>query len=771
MKEELIRVLNNKLNSINSDIDSLKELNKKIDEENEQLGFVDSIVNQFNENGENNPLNFDKIVREDFDRVLDITGDEVKKLFSGNACNYDGLVYLISGIKNGVSIALTNEQMNGIEYLIQSLINKKGEITTKVDELNGEKSKYSISDLNELKIIKDKYENVVSDINNGKYVKDVDLLKEAIDFAGLSPQEIINILSYVLEYNANLYKESKPVVHEEKEETIEEKEENEVSEEKPEEEVTPETGEEVKEELEDEPIESAFHFNQIENDNMFDLPNITFEDKEEISEEKNEVSEEAKEEVTPETTEEPKEEKDYQEFNPVIPEDNKEVAVNEIDFIPVTEEVKEETPVVEPIDDIQVASPTEESEPAPIEEEINMVETPMEPVVEEEKPVIDSDFKDVIDEKTDYEEHKEKEEATTSTRELHKIFSKYGIEENVVLNELIDGDVKEYQKILDTLKDRDILDCFKKNKELLIETLLYSSTAVIDKVLTIIKEDLSVDNEDYEITRKIVINTIPSIFINEGGNYNNFIQNVELFKRLELNLINLFDFSKEIFVANHESIENNLAIVNKYDFDINYRNAKYFLLIPNIAEKMDYYVESVYVDKTKNETFDGINYIKNFTAKLNVVTDETIKRLRFAIENGSKVFGSKPGSLSGEITNLKVHALAISDDYLNKYFNNEFNGITSDEVREYVKLVQNSSNVGDYSDELDKLNPYHKGLRYEFEGINVSYNKVLRSYSVLRSYGIDVKKALQFAVCYNLVITKDEYNKLSDLLEKIGGNA
>ena len=56
------------------------------------------------------------------------------------------------------------------------------------------------------------------------------------------------------------------------------------------------------------------------------------------------------------------------------------------------------------------------------------------------------------------------------------------------------------------------------------------------------------------------------------------------------------------------------------------------------------------------------------------------------------------------------------------------------------------------------------------DGINVSYNKVVRNYNILRSYGIDAKKALQFAVCYNLVITKDEYNKLNDLLDKIGGN-
>ena len=263
---------------------------------------------------------------------------------------------------------------------------------------------------------------------------------------------------------------------------------------------------------------------------------------------------------------------------------------------------------------------------------------------------------------------------------------------------------------------------------------------------------------------------MPSVFINDGGNYNNFVRNVELFKNLGINLINLFDFSKEVFIADHELVEKNVDVINKYGFEITFKNAKYFLLIPNIADKLDYYIESVYLDKEKNETFDGVEYIKGYAAKLNVVTDETIKRLRYASETGRKVFGTKPGSLSGEITNLKVNALDISGDYMNKFFDNEFANLTGDEVREYVKLVHNSSNVGDYSDELDKLNQYRDGLRYNIDGIKVSCNKVIRNYSILRSYGIDSKKALQFAVCYNLVITKEEYDKLNDLLDKIGGN-
>ena len=805
MKEELLRVLNKKLDDIKEKIASLIELNKKIDEENEKNSFVEGIIGLFKEDKENNLMSFVKIEKDDFARVLDVTGEDVKKVFDSESCNYDGLVYLISGINNGVSITLTDEQKNAIEYLITALEGKKAEIDNTVKEYETEKEKYEISDVKELKSQEREYNKVLDGIDKNEYLKDIDLLKEAIGFSELKSEETIDLLTYVLEYNAKLYKSGKTVKKEkdkEKEEAEEHKEKESKEENKedekdfmdflkaydannplPEEEEEPkeenkedEKGfmdflnaydannplpeeeteevkvEEPKEEVKEEKDE--FNFRQVENENMFDLPNITFDD-----------------EVKPEEVkvEEPKTETEIQEINPEVAPETPVTPVEplvETPAIPVEE-------ITLPINEEPAVAPIEPLvEPTTPEVEVPPVETPVTPeVTPATEETVDSDFKDVINEKVDYETREKQEEEKTSTRELHKIFGKYGIEENVVLNELIDGNVTEYQQILDSLKDHNILDYFKKNKELLVETLLYSNVNIIDRVLKIIKEDLSVDDEDYGITLKIVINTIPSIFIKEGGNYDNFIQNVELFKDLELNLINLFDFSKEIFVADNEHIRKNLDIVNKYDFDINYKNAKYFLLIPNIAEKLDYYIESVYEDKTKNTTFDGITYIKEYAPKLNVVTDETIKRLRYASSNGQKVFGNKPGSLSGEITNLKVHALSISDEYMKGFFNNEFTNITSDEVREYVKLVDNSTNVGDYSDELEILNTYRNGLRYVIEGVNVSYNKVLRNYNVLRSYGIDAKKALHFAVCYNLVITKDEYNKVNELLDKIGGNA
>ena len=788
MKDELKRVLNNKLGDINNDIESLNSLNIKIEEEREKSSFITGILDLFKGGSGNNLLNFAEISKEDFDRVVDILGEEVRDTFNSESCNYDGLVYLINGINSGVSLTLTDDQKNGIEKFIAKLGEKSNEFDSAIDGYALVKSRYEISDLDVLDKKKNEYEELLTDIDSDKYVKNTELLNEAIKYSSLSSQDTVNLLMYVLEYNAEVFNNYKPEVEEKvkekkKEKPVEEK--VEVKEE-PKEEIVEEVKEEpieekeeekpiVEEKVEEKPIEEEkteeeddFHFNQISND-LFELPNISFDEPEEKVEAPAEVQ--VSEEKAPET--------DYQEFTPqvepevpnnvdYVPAVEEEVKDNVSVEVPTVEEVKEETKAPEVVVENPVEVPTEA--PAEVPVEVPTVEEVKAEPVEEPANVIDEDFRDIVDSKADYEETVTKEDEKTSTRELQKIFSKYGVEENIVLNELIDGNVNEYQKTLDTLKNNDILDYFRPSKELLVETLLYSNSDVIENVLNIVKKDLSVDDEDYGITLKIVINTIPSIFVKDGGNYDNFVKNVELFKQLGLNLINLFDFSKEVFIADNENVVKNVEIIRKYGFEITYKNAKYFFLIPYIADKLDYYIESVYDDKVKNEKFDGINYIKDYAAKLNVVNDITIKRLRYSSENGKKVFGTKPGSLTGEITNLKVNALDISDDYMKKFFNNEFATLTGEEVREYTKLIHNSSNVGDYSDELDKLNAYRNGLRYIIEGVNVSYNKVVRNYSILRSYGIDTKKALQFAVCYNLVITKDEYDKLNNLLETIGGN-
>ena len=298
---------------------------------------------------------------------------------------------------------------------------------------------------------------------------------------------------------------------------------------------------------------------------------------------------------------------------------------------------------------------------------------------------------------------------------------------------------------------------------------------MIDRVVNIIGNDLSVDNSDKKITTKIAFETIPSIFMNgENGNYNNFIKNVELLKEYGIDLINLFDFSREVFVASSGLIENNYNIVRGYDLTVNAYNAKYLLLLPNISSKLDYFVEAIYKDNSKNghgDVFDGFDSIKLYPSKLNAVTSETMVRLRYSSEKGLKIFGSKEKSLAAEIANLSVDAINMPGDYLKDLFNNEFDIIARDEVSEYIKLVNERAYVELNQDELlNKLGKYRDGIRYVIENINVSVNKVIRNYNILVNEGVDKTKALLFAICYNLIITKAEYEKIKTFVSVLGGN-
>ncbi len=712
MKEELIKVLNTKLDSVKVNIESLMKINGKIDAENEKLSYINNILNIFKEDNSYKILNFTKLTKGDFDNLVEILGGNIKDMFKTSSCNYDGLVYLINGINNGVSLSLTLEQENAINYFLQSIEGKCEEYEATVDGLLLVKDHFNISDIDLLNEQQTAYEKVLEKISKNDYVNEIDDVLDAINFSDVPQSKTIDMLTYLLEYNADVYEKNKG-----KAPILEEKKETEYNSEETEESVNPDYEKEVSEKFEE------FHlpeFENIENDK--------------------------------------KEEKE-----------NNEDSVEEEENIFIPPEVSTENEKVEPLPII---------DPLPMPELDNSVppiDLPTIPLVDENSE--NSDFEGLVNE-NDYEEYdvsdnveynEEEKNETTSTREIQRLFKEYGISKVNNYDDLLQGNIDNYRNVLSFLKNNDLISEFEKNEKLLKEVLTCSTSDDLSDIISIIKNELSVDDEDYNMTLRIAINTIPSIFVREGGNYENFVRNVKMFKEIGINLVSLFDFSKEVFVANHKNLENNYEIVKNYNIKLDYKNVKYLLMLPNIGERLDYYVESVYPDRTKNnEKFDGITYISTHPNKLNTVSSETIKRLRFSSENSKKVFGNKPNSLVGEIINLKVNSLEISPEYMNRFFDNRFDKISLDEVREYTKLCRNSSNVGNYTDELSVLEKYHNGLRYTIGDVNISYNKVVRCYNTLRSYGIDIKKALLFAVCYNLVITEEEYNMIKETLERDG---
>lgn len=713
MKEELLKVLNTKLDDIKKDINSLNELNKKIEEKEDLQEYTVNTLKSFKENDGYNILKFDGLSKEDFEKVISIVSNNAEKLFSTPSCNYDGLIYLIAGINKGVSLSLTDEQKSGIEFLIRGLNEKQKEFKTNIEKLQAEKARFKISDVDELEKEKEIYENIIRELDEEKYIVEIDEVYNAINFASLNGERVIALLKYLLEYNSDVHTRVK-INHDD----------NKINYEEP----------EQKEER-DIPLYEAEIDDKHEDMSTISIANV---------EKKN--LEEANDSYSPYV------------FNKEYDENNTDKQSFEVEEVkPITVEDKVYQQVVS--EDIKEDENEEITESDKVDDENSI----------DEVSVVNPDLS--LDVQNDeYEIHRELNTSETNN-EVKKLFDEYNL--NVSITSLNDSDIDKYRKIISTLKENNLLEKIAQNEDLFKGILTKSDEKEIENIIRIVRDDLSIDKEDYEMTMDIVIDTIPSIFINEDGNYKNFIKNCQKFENYGLNLIKLFDFSKEIFIVDTDTIENNHDIVVNYHAKLDYNNAKYLLVLPDIAERMDYYVESEYTDKTKNnEIFNGTDYINNYTVKLSTVTPETIKRLRFASENEKKVFGSKPNSLAGEITNLKVKAMEIPDLFMNNFFDNNFDGLSSDEVREFKKLVHHSSNVGNYNDELSKLEKYRvDDMKYRIEGILVSVNKVERNYNVLRSYGIDAHKALHFAVCNNLIITKDEYKKIKNVLEDLGGNA
>ena len=692
MREELLRVLNFKLESINKNIDNLNNINGLLDDEQGKLDYVDRILDSFKgEDDQYEINNFVGLDKENFDKVMDLMPEGTFNKFQTNSCNYEGLIYLINGIKNGISLTLTSEQEEAIQSMLNGLNDKKLDYLSKIEGYNLDKSQLEESDLSVLEERQSTYENILDEMDNNNYVGEVEAVIDSIDYSHIDANEKSEMLSYLLKYNADIYGELK------------------------------ENGG-FREEV---PFEDPV------------VANI-------------EIPEEAFEEAEKEEQEEDEEkEPEYPEMPVVTP---------EID-LPIPEE-----PVDEPYD-------------LPVEEPSfsDLVATPLNVELGEEETTPEIEIPEQVFDNLVNETNETPSEEPTNTvdeKELTKVLEDYHIKlDDLKKNELLKGDIESYKDILNIFKDNDLLSDLTKNEEFLNDILLNSNKDVVNEIFDIVRKEFSIDEEDFYETARITIDSMPSIFVKEPvGNYDNFMKNVDFFKGLNFDMISLFDFSRELLLVDNELLRKNYELVSKYDVKVETKNAKYLLALKNSVESIDYYVEALYEDKVNNKVFDGINIVKTYPSKLDSVTDLTIKRLRYSSENGKKMFGSRENSIAGEIANLKVDILNIPEDYFAKFFNNEFNDITKEEVDTYLDMINKNTdyNFRDNS-VLAELNKYRNGNRYNIAGVNISYNKVLRNYNILINNNVDNDKALEFAVCYNLVCTKEEYESVANELKAIGG--
>ena len=754
MQDKLQKILNIKVDAINKNIDNLNYLNGELDKNNENLDYIKEKISLFKNN---EILNFDQISKDDFEKILLMIDPSISDIFRSKTCSYEGIIYIIEGIRKSISLDLTEEQNAAILSFIEGMRMKSLNLQDVIANLNESKNKLPETNLNVLSETLEKYENIISKTENNLYLTEIDEIENALDFAELTIEEKADMFEYILKYNADIYST--------KEET------------------------EVKEKKEESVELPEFHYEPFDiNANLNDenvelnIPEINvsepeFENsKEEIEEDKMPSLEDIKfnlDQMNKELGIDTEEEEKTKEIN-IVPEFDQP--------LPTFEDVSVEEPKVETNDNdgiipVEIEKPYEEIASTEENHELNTVE--LEDIIKK----IDAKLKEMDNEEPKEEtsdinlneevQNNEIEPVSSTNVDYSEVLSKYAIPELSITGK----SVEEVDGILGLLNDNKLLDELKQDKEVLTKILNNSSLQKFEELSNLIKENLLVKKDEFDYVLDIIIKTMPILLIKDEA-LESFKKNLEFFKEHKLNIINLFDNYRELLIMNNDILKDNYKKAQMYGFEINDDNVKYYLYNSHLIENIDYYLEAIGYEKGflgKEEKFDGLEYIKKNPYKLNEVNRNTLMKLRYASENNQKIYGNKPGILSGEIANPKVDIINLSDDYKNKYFNGEYSFV---DPNEYSNIKNEINNLKEYDLTLDgninKLDSSYKfdELRYKIGNTLISRFKTIRVYNFLKNKNMSSKNALLVALTYNTVLKLEEYDEIKTVVEAIveGGN-
>ena len=755
MQDKLVNLLEIKIEAIEKNIDNLNYLNNELARNQEDLEYINEELNVFKDN---DVLEFDKILIDDFKKILEMINIRGKEIFENKTCNYQGIMYIIKGIREGISLELTSEQTNAILELIELMKTKRDELKNIIKDLLDNKGKLPETDMDELELSLNTYKEIISNLKENKYLTEIEEVIEALDFASITIEEKIDIFGYILKYNRDIYKNSNnskenkddsydfdevkvsdlkepeffteddfklPKVSEINGKT----EENKINDNLDLEEIIKKIDERIKE-LDEITLEDKKEDNKLD-DNVilepiqtFDLPNKEIK----TDDEKKSNDEQEKDAETRDIIAEEK-------FNF----NNLNDLESNITSETLNNQVNQQVENLENIDNLNQTNQ--------VEEKINSVDS--------------SDLDDI-----------QTESLSESSKETLN-------QESDAIEGLTNQDEKNVnglENIKTLLNSYQLLDIFNEYSDVM-ENLSNLNFNSLKKSLEVIQNDLSGKSENLKNIVEVILKTLPCIFM-KNKLLNTFLEDIEFYKEHNINLINLFDNYRELLIIDTDILKRNYEIVKKYELELNNDNVKYLLCNVNLITNLDYYIETIGHEKAflgKEQVFDGLDYIKKYPYKLNMISRDTLLKIRYSTDNNLRIFGSKPGILAGEVANPKVDILVLPEEYKNLYFNYEYEFIDRSEMTNLLLDIRNSQDFNLEIDEyLEKLDNVYKinDLRYKINNLYFSRIKTLRVYNYLKTRNVLGVYALIIALTYQSVITKEEYKSVETLITKLveGGN-
>lgn len=379
------------------------------------------------------------------------------------------------------------------------------------------------------------------------------------------------------------------------------------------------------------------------------------------------------------------------------------------------------------------------------------------------------------------EKAKDHHRKRVTIKELTNVLNRYGYSFHKLEKKHQDslkkyGTIKNIEEVLSTMQKLEFPKIEEETEGLLLITYLIATTKDTLEEITNFSRERGINLSKL---KPLVCAFIPREVLYEKkykiGRKEDFVKNVSLLVEHGINIATILEKGKDLLLITNDKLQKNLYWLECYGL---YSTMQEKVLLDdfitalksqNIPEIIDLWIE--------NHSL-GLQYIKNNLSILashmsnqaivfyKLYKSEKTKQndaFRLTVSNGVKKL-----SLRKEITHNIIEYQGIYDKE-SALAMTSHQKPTFPKEKEYEKVAKNSlqTKISDdifAREEIINLNRFSDAketLLYDINGLKISKLKVLRIYDAFCKNDLGTtKEALLYAICYNKIITKEEYERL-----------
>lgn len=380
-----------------------------------------------------------------------------------------------------------------------------------------------------------------------------------------------------------------------------------------------------------------------------------------------------------------------------------------------------------------------------------------------------------------YEKENNHQKKRATIKELTAIFSRYGYSFSKLDKKYQDqlkkyGTLKNIEDVLSIMQKLEFPKIDEKEEGLLLVTYLIATNKDALEEVTAFAQERGINLTEL---KNLVCAFIANDYLYNNkhriGRKDDFRKNISLLVEHGISIPAIINKGKDLLIINNEKLQNNLNWLECYGLYSSMQEESLLddfitaLKSQNIPEVIDLWLENHQL---------GLQYIKNNLSILaSHMSNQAIlfyKLYKSEKENKNDAFrltvsnGVKKLSLRKEMTHNNIDYQGIHDKESALIVTKHQKPIFARE-KDYEQVAKKSiyNKISDdifTREEIISLNRFSdlkETLLYDINGLKVSKLKVLRIYDALCKNNLgESLESLLYAICYNKIITKEEYNKL-----------